>query len=150
MACNDDGDDAANDAQGLAGDLEQFSNTFNGTDDLVQASDDVKDDLKSGCSDLQDGVDSDALDNFCDDLGDAVDDDDQAAFTALKGQWPSTETEVRADIAADIGDAADDGDDGDNDDDADNPLDDEDGDTDSDGDGEGDDDEDEDDNPVTQ
>lgn len=104
--CNDDNEDASNDAQDLAGTLEQFNNAFNGTTDLVQASDDVKGDMRDNCGELQDGVESDGLDEFCDDLDAAIDDDNQAAFDALKAQWPTIETEVRNDIAGDVIDAA--------------------------------------------
>jgi outer membrane murein-binding lipoprotein Lpp len=151
--CGDDDDDAADDAQDLAGSLEQFNNAFNGTDNLVQASDDVKGDMRDNCDELRDGVDSDDLDGFCESLNDAIDDDDQAAFGTLKTAWPAIETQVRNQITGDIVDAANDGDDrkanNDDDDGLDDALDgDDDDDPDTDGDGTSDDDED--DNPITQ
>ncbi len=106
LACSDD-DKAAEDARDVAGSLEQFNNALNGTNDIVQASDGVKDDLRGNCGDLQDGVDSGTLDDFCEDLDSAVDDANQGAFDALKARWPAVERDVRADIAAKIGDAAD-------------------------------------------
>jgi hypothetical protein len=155
--CEDD----EGDAEGLASSLEQFSNALNGTDDIVQASGDVKNDLKENCDELADGVDdNDGIEEFCEDLDEAIDDDDQAAYTAVTGQFPAIETHVRNQIAEDIGQATDDDDDGPlsggdegdddgNDEGADDGADGDDSDDpDSDGDGESDDDED--DNPLTQ
>jgi hypothetical protein len=112
-ACTDD--DSAQNAEDAAGALEEFTNDLNGTNDIVQASDDVKDSMKDNCGDLQDSVDSDDLDEFCNALGEAVDDDDQQAYTALKGAFPAIQQQVEAQIAADIQDAA-------SDDDGDDPL----------------------------
>jgi hypothetical protein len=109
------GDDSGDNAEDTAGALEEFSNDFNATDDLVLASDDVKGSLGDNCDELRANVESDDLDGFCEALGDAIDDDDQQAFQDLKSAWPAIESQVRADIAADIQDAA-------TDDDNDNPL----------------------------
>ncbi len=133
-ACDDDGDSADN-AEDLAGSYEEFSAALAATTDITAAPGDTKDSLKDNCGELQDGVDSDALDDLCDTLGEAVDDGDQVKFDAAKAQFASVEPEIRAAIAAEIGDAADDGDDdsnpldgdaGDDDPDVDldNPLDD--------------------------
>jgi hypothetical protein len=65
---------------------------------------------------MQDNVDSDDLGEFCDALGEAIDDDDQQAYSTLQSAWPALEQQVRADIAADVQDAASE------DDDEDNPL----------------------------
>lgn len=108
------GGDSADDAQDTAGALEEFSNDFNATTDIGQTSDDVKGSLKDNCGELRDNVESDDLDGFCEALGDAIDDDDQAEFASLKAAWPALEQQVRADIAADIQDAASEDDDDDN------------------------------------
>lgn len=108
------GDDSGDNAQDTAGALEEFSNDFNATTDIGQTSDDVTDSLKDNCGEMNTNVDSDDLDEFCEALGEAIDDDDQAAFSNLKAAWPALEQRVRADIAADIQDAASEDDDDDN------------------------------------
>jgi len=114
-ACGDDGDESADQARDLAGNLEQFKSALLGTDDIVGASDDVRDTLKDNCDELADGTDDDQVDDFCDELDDAIDAEDQQAFDEVKTVFPAVEQEVRAQITEDIGDAA--ADDGDDDDD---------------------------------
>jgi hypothetical protein len=129
------GDDDAQDAEGTASALEEFTNDFNGAEDITQAAGDVKDSLNDNCDDLRNDVDSDELDGFCEALRDAIDDDDQQAFTELKGAFPAIEQQIRAKIAEDIQDAAADDNDEDNPLEGGDPGDDDDTNTDTEGDG---------------
>ena len=110
MACGDgdDGidDEAADDATSLTSQLEDFKRNLSGVANVEEASDDVKGDLKDGCSDLQDGVDSDDLDDFCGDLGDAIDGENQTDFAGVKGRFGDVEAQVRAEIADRLQEAA--------------------------------------------
>jgi hypothetical protein len=109
-ACGDDDGDQES-AADLTATFENFKRDLLATNDIGNAPDDVKDGLKDDCGELQDGVDSDDLDEFCDDLGAAIDDEDQADFEVAKGRFATVETAFRNEIADRAQDAVGDDDD---------------------------------------
>ena len=138
-ACGDDDDGNADDAEDLAANLEQLKTALLGTENIVGASDDVRNTIKDECDEVAGAADDDQIDDFCDELDQAIDDEDQQAFDEVVAVFPAIEQEVRNQIGEDIGDVVndddDDGDqpleggdenadDGNNGDDADNPGDD--------------------------
>lgn len=129
-ACNDDdgGNADLESASDLSATYENFKRDLEATADIEQAPDDIKNGLKDNCGDLQDGVDSDFLDDFCEDLGNAIDDENQSEYAATKTRFASdVEAQLEDEIADRLRDAGGDdnaNDPGDSNNDDNNPLDD--------------------------
>jgi hypothetical protein len=116
-ACDDDD---AEDAVSIKENYDALTATLAATTDIAAADDEAKDVMNDSCSDLQDKIDSDDLDDFCNDLEEAVNDEDQAKFDQVKASFASIEPEIRTAIGEEVGDAVDEA--VDDDDDGDDPL----------------------------
>jgi hypothetical protein len=109
-ACDDDD---AEDAVTIKENYDALVASIAASPDINAADDDVKDEMKDNCADLQDDVDSDDLDDFCNDLEAAIDDEDQAGFDAAKQSFAAAEADIRTAIGEEVGEAVEDAEDDD-------------------------------------